>query len=147
MEFNREIEISEHEAELMARGLYAVARAEGGVHEREEMLIGEFVADTIGGAVSLAALARQAAPTAEELKTLSADAGRLFLKTCLLLAYVDGNYHIDEAKVIRAYAAALGLAEAELTEMENGVREYLLSQLVHLKNTDATREVAKKLGM
>jgi tellurite resistance protein len=147
MEFFREIEISDHEAELMARGLYAVARAEGGVHEREEMLIGEFLAEN-GGATSLAALARQATPTPEEVKAgLSPEVGKVFLKTCLLLAYVDGNYHVNEARVINRYAAALGVGEQELADMEHGVREYLLSHLVHLQNVDATRAVAKKLGV
>ncbi|HEY3359348.1 MAG TPA: hypothetical protein VGQ83_39225 [Polyangia bacterium] len=149
MEFSREIEISEHEAELMARGLYAVARAEGGVHEREEMLISELLADLGGGgAATLAGLARQPAPTPAEMKAgLSQGAGTLFLKTCLLLAYVDGNYHVDEAKVINGYAAALGASAADLQELEHGVREYLLAHLVHLKNVDATRAVAKKLGV
>ena len=149
MEFFKEIDVSEREAELMGRGLYAVARAEGGVHEREEMLIGEFLADLGSGAPTLAALARQPSPTPDEMKAGlgSPDAARLFLKTALLLAYVDGNYHLDESKVIAKYASGLGVGPTELNELENGVREYLLSQLVHVSNVDVARKVAKKLGV
>ncbi len=149
MEFFKEIEITEHEAELMARGLYAVARAEGGVHEREETLIADFLADVGGGAASLATLARLPAPSVDELKATlrSVDSAKLFLKTALLLAYVDGNYAKEEAQVIGKYATGLGVSAGELKDLEHGVREFLLSHLTQIRNVDVTRAVAKKLGV
>ena len=149
MDFFGEIEISDSEAEMFARGLYVVARAEGGVHEREEALISAFLDDVGGDSMSLATLARMASPTAKELKAAITrpEVAKLFLKTSLLLAYVDGNYAIEERKVIVDFAMALGVGDKELAELEQGVREYLLGHLVHLKNVDVARKVAKNLGL
>jgi tellurite resistance protein len=148
MDFFGEIEINDNEAEMFARGLYVVARAEGGVHEREEALISAFL-DDVGGSLSLASLARMAPPKATDLKEALArpELGKLFLKTSLLLAYVDGNYALEERKVIVDFAIALGVSDKELAELEQGVREYLLGHLVHLKNVDIARKVAKNLGL
>jgi tellurite resistance protein len=149
MDFFGEIEISEHEAEMFARGLYVVARAEGGVHEREEALISAFLDDVGGGALSLASLARMASPTAKDMKEALSrpEVAKVFLKTALLLAYVDGNYAIEERKVIVDFAVALSVGDKELADLEQGVREYLLGHLVHLKNVDVARKVAKNLGL
>jgi tellurite resistance protein len=149
MDFFGEIEISDNEAEMFARGLYVVARAEGGVHEREEALISAFLDDVGGGATSLASLARMASPTAADLKGVLTrpEVAKLFLKTALLLAYVDGNYALEERKVIVDFAVALGVNDHDLAELENQVREYLLGHLVHLKNVDVARKVAKDLGL
>ncbi len=150
MEFFDDIEISEHEAEMFARGLYVVARAEGGVHEREEALIGAFLDDVAGGSVTLASLARMSSPTAKDLKAALGgrpELAKLFLKTALLLAYVDGNYAIEERKVIVDFAIALGVGDKDLADLEQTVREYLLAHLVHLKNVDVARKVAKNLGL
>jgi tellurite resistance protein len=150
MDFFGEIEISENEAEMFARGLYVVARSEGGVHEREEALIGAFLDDVAGGKMSLASLARMSSPSAKDLKDALGgrpELARLFLKSALLLAYVDGNYAIEERKVIVDFAIALGVNDKDLADLEQGVREYLLGHLVHLKNVDVARKVAKNLGL
>ena len=150
MDFFGEIEISEHEAEMFARALYVVARAEGGVHEREEALIGAFLDDVAGGSLSLASLARMSSPTAKDVSHALGgrpELARLFLKTALLLAYVDGNYALEERKVIVDFAMALGVNDKDLADLEQAVREYLLGHLVHLKNVDVARKVAKNLGL
>jgi tellurite resistance protein len=149
MEFFGEIEINENEAEMFARGLYVVARAEGGVHEREEALISAFLDDVGVGALSLASLARMAPPTTKDIQAALGrpEVAKLFLKTALLLAYVDGAYALDERKVIVDFATALGVNDKDLAELEQGVREYLLGHLVHLKNVDVARKVAKNLGL
>ena len=149
MDFFGEIEISDSEAEMFARALYVVARAEGGVHEREEALISAFLEDVGGGTMSLATLARMAPPTASELKAAITrpEVAKLFLKTSLLLAYVDGAYAIEERKTIVDFAVALGVSDKDLAELEQGVREDLLGHLVHLKNVDVARKVAKNLGL
>jgi tellurite resistance protein len=148
--FGDEIQISESEAEMFARGLYVVARAEGGVHEREEALIGAFLDDVATGSLSLSTLARMSSPTAKDIKEGLGgrpELARLFLKTCLLLAYVDGNYAIEERKVIVDFAIALGVNDKDLADLEQAVREYLLGHLVHLQNVDVARKVAKNLGL
>ena len=150
MDFFGEVEITEHEAEMFARGLYVVARAEGGVHEREEALIAAFLDDVAGGTLSLASLARMSSPSAKDMKGALGgrpELARLFLKTALLLAYVDGNYALEERKVIVDFAMALGVGDKELAELEQAVREYLLGHLVHLKTVDVARKVAKNLGL
>jgi tellurite resistance protein len=149
MDFFGEIEIGEHEAEMFARGLYVVARAEGGVHEREEALISAFLDDVGGSTLSLSSLARMVAPTGADLKAAldRPELAKLFVKTALLLAYVDGNYALEERKVIVAFAEALSVSDRELAELEHAVREYLLGHLVHLKNVDVARKVAKNLGL
>jgi tellurite resistance protein len=149
MDFFDEIEISDGEAEMFARGLYVVARAEGGVHEREEALISAFLDDVGSSSMSLASLARMASPTASELKAGLGrpEVAKLFLKTSLLLAYVDGSYAPEERRVIVDFAMALGVGDKELAELEQAVREYLLGHLVHLQNVDAARKVAKNLGL
>jgi len=149
MDFFGEIEISENEAEMFARGLYVVARAEGGVHEREEALISAFLDDVGGGGLSLASLARMTPPKAADVQAGLGrpEVAKLFLKTALLLAYVDGSYALEERKVIVDFATALGVNDKDLAELEQGVREYLLGHLVHLKNVDVARKVAKNLGL
>jgi uncharacterized membrane protein YebE (DUF533 family) len=58
-EFLPEIDIREDQAEAIARGLYAVARADGNVHEREAAMISEFFNTTTDHPSHMAALERQ----------------------------------------------------------------------------------------
>ena len=71
---------------------------------------------------------------------------QLFLKTAILLAYADSEYSQKEKAWIEKTAKALGVEGKELARLDELVRTFLLSQLSHLANTDATKEVAKKLG-
>ena len=60
MDFFPEIEIQKDQAEAIARGLYAVAKADGAVHEREAANIAEFFGSTTESASDLNALAGEA---------------------------------------------------------------------------------------
>lgn len=151
MEFFPEIHISASEAEAIARGLYAVARAEGGVHEREAALIRSFYgeASTDGSARSLAALenAPDLDPEALALALGSPELRMLFLKTALLVAWADNNYADAERAAIGRYAGALDVKPEALVSLEQAVKEFLLGQLLHLSDVESTRQVAQKLSL
>lgn len=147
-EFFPEVNLSRAAAEAIARGLYAVAHVDG-LHEREAGLIASFWIDAGGGAGALSDLERGAAITAAELAAaLHSDAERqLFVKTALLLTWADGEVSDAERNKVQELARALGVDDATLQKLDAGVKDYLLSHLVHLQNTDATRAVAKKMNL
>lgn len=144
-----EIEISQSEAEAIARGLFAVARADGQLHEREAGIIAQFYADVAGAAspAVLGDLERSARPEPAQLAAELArpEVRAIFIRTAVLLAYVDNRYAPGESKLIADYATAMGIGREDLAEMETMAKEFLLAQLAHIKNIDAVVEVAKKL--
>jgi len=145
MEFYPEIELQHSAAEAIARGLYAVAKCDG-MHEREAGLIASFWIEA-GGGGSLSDLERGSAISPAELATaLHSEAERLlFLKTAILLTWADGRVSDAERQSVNGFAKALGVDAATVEKLENGVKDFLLQQLAHVQNTDATRAVAKKL--
>jgi tellurite resistance protein len=142
-----EVEINEDEAEAIARGLYAVARADGNVHERERALVSELFASISDRPSDLAALDRRGPiePDTLALALPRGDQRQLFLMTALLLALCDGDYGSGEAALIKKFAAAMEFSDAELATMTTRVKEYMLSQLSHLQNVDAAVAVAREL--
>lgn len=146
-QFFPEIEVRDQEAEAIARGLYAIARADGEVHPKELALISEFFTGTSSHPAALAALERSDAITPEELASLlpAGQVRELFVKTALLMAYADNQYSSKESQVLIAYAKALGIDEKQVNALEDQVKDFLLSQLTHLKNVNAAAQVAKEL--
>ncbi|MGE5186502.1 MAG: hypothetical protein ACM31C_30810 [Acidobacteriota bacterium] len=146
-DFFPEIDIRDDQAEAIARGLYVVARADGKVHEREAAMISEFFNTTTDHPSHLASLERTPQITPANLAAIlgTNDLRRLFLKTAILLAYVDGNYTAPEQKTIGEFAKACEVDGKELGQLEQSVRDYMLSHLAHLQNTPAVVEVAKSL--
>jgi tellurite resistance protein len=142
-----EIDVTSDEAEAIARGLFLVARADGAVHEREVALISEFYASAAGHAAGLGALERLAPIDGATLAAVlhSKEKQELFLKTAMLLAYADGAYGAAESKVVSSLAGAFGANEKDLRLWETQVKEFMLSQLTHIKNSDAVAQVAKEL--
>jgi uncharacterized tellurite resistance protein B-like protein len=147
MEFFPEIEIRQEQAEAIARGLFAVAKADGTVHDREAAIIAEFFASTTDMASDLGALERAPAiePATLKLFLPTADLRRIFVKTAILLAYADSAYGANESKIINDYAAALEVSGKDLALLEQQVKEYLLAQLSGLTNTAAAVAVAREL--
>ena len=144
-EFFPEIEIKESQAEAIARGLFAVARADGTVQDREAAMIGEFFNSTTEHHADLGSLARAPAITAAALAAMlpSPELRHVFIKTALLLAYVDGVYAPGEQKLIAEFAKALEVTD--LKQLEAQVKEYLVGHLTHLQNVQGVAEVAKGL--
>ncbi len=142
-----EIEIGPAQAAAIARGLVTVARADGHMHEQEGALISEFYASLSDSPADLAAL-QKADPVDGEFMAASLATGdqrRLFLKTAILLAFADGNYTGAESKLIGEYATAFGVEADELARLEQQVKEYMLSQLTGITNSESVAEVAKEL--
>jgi tellurite resistance protein len=141
-----EIDIREDEAEAIARGLLAVAKADGTLHEREAALIADFYGSIHERPIDVAVLDRLERVDGHYLATMLADEGvrTLFVKTAILLAYADGNYSAAESKTIQEYAGALGLSD-KLADLEQQVKEFMLGQLTDIRNTQAVAEVAKEL--
>jgi uncharacterized membrane protein YebE (DUF533 family) len=148
--FFPEIEISAEQAEVMARGLFAVARAEGGIHEREKTLLMSFYSDVAEDSSSRSLSALEHAPDvspSEIAAALTSQAhGLLFIKTCILMAYADNHFGERERDIIGGFAKALGLGEEHLSALETDVRSFLLSSLVRLANSEAVATVARELS-
>src|SRR5262249_37228727 len=141
MDFFREIPVNQAQAEAMARGLFAVAKADG-VHERQLALISSFYADVGGSARPLSELEPRADTVPTELAATlgTGEHAQLFLKTALLLAWADGSVSAEERACIGRYANALGTGKDALATLEDGVKDYLLGHLSHVQNVDATRK-------
>ncbi len=147
MEFFPEIDIQKEQAEAIARGLFAVAKADGTVHDREAAIIAEFFSSTTDVVSDLGALERAPAiePATLRLFLNTPELRSIFVKTAILLAYADSAYGANEAKIINDYAAALEVTGKDLALLEQQVKEFLLSQLSGLTNTAAAVAVAKEL--
>ena len=141
-----EIEVTEANADAIARGLMAVAKADGDVHIREEAMITEFYAGLHSNPSDLAALTRgepiDEASLAAQLPSL--ELRMLFLKTGFLLALADNDLSDAERSCLRGFAKAFGL-DGELETIEGEVKEFMLAQLTHLQNAEGVAEVAKEL--
>ena len=146
-EFLPEIDIREDQAEAIARGLYVVARADGQIHEREAAMISEFFNSTTDHASHLGTLERAPQITATNLAAIlnTKDLRTVFLKTAILLAYVDGSYAPPEKKAIAEFAKAFEVDAKALTGLEHSVKDYMVSHLSHLQNVQAVAEVSKSL--
>ena len=146
-EFFPEIEIREDHAEAIARGLMAVAKADGEVHPREGAMIEEFFVSVTDRPSDLGRFEREDAIKPETLAAQlpGADLRRLFIKTAYLLAYADGHVGDGEAVLLNKFAAALGVDKDEVALLEQQVKEFMLAQLSHLSNVEAIAEVAKEL--
>ena len=148
-EFLPEIEIRDDQAEAIARGLYAVARADGNVHEREAAMISEFFNATSGDdhASHLAALERQPKLEPGNLAAIlgTAELRQMFIKTAILLAHVDNAYSPNEARQVAEYAKACAIDDKSLQQLEASVKDYLLSHLSHLQNVQGVAQVAAEL--
>jgi len=107
MDFFQETEITANQAEVIARGMLAIARAEGGVRDAEMALIRSFYSDVTGGdARQLAALhtAPDLSPETAATALTSDVLARLFLKSCILAGYADGTYAPQERAEVERYA-------------------------------------------
>jgi tellurite resistance protein len=145
MQFFPEIPLNQNQAEAIARGLFALAKADG-VHESEISLIAAFWGETGGSDRALSDLSNRDDITAEELSSAlpSKELRQIFLRTALLLAFSDGEVSAKESEVVLGYCESLGLG-ADLPQMEEQVKEFLMGQLAHIHNTEALVKISKKL--
>ena len=153
MDFFPDIHINAHEAEAIARGLFAIASVDG-VHERELALISEFHSAAAAGdsgdpsSAGVSSFSRIMPLEPEALAPLlvGAPLRELFIKAAYLLAWADGSVSASERTKIAAFSKALGVAADAQTKLEAQVKDYLLHPLSRLSNVEAASKVAKKLG-
>lgn len=145
MQFFPETPLNPSQAEAIARGLFALAKADG-LHIRETSLIAAFWGETGGSERALSELENRDDITTEELSSAlaSKELRHIFMKTALLLAFADGEVSAKESAVVLSYSEALGLG-ADLPVLEEQVKEFLMGQLAHIHNTEALVEISKKL--
>jgi hypothetical protein len=138
MTFFPEIPIDEPQAKMIARGLMAIARAEKGVDPRELAIIRDFYPGDPEALTN---------PLGTELAAAfgKGELPRLFLKSALLVAFVDGEYGAQERALVDSWGAELGIPAEEIASLEQSVKEFLLASLARLSNVEAVAEVAKKL--
>ncbi|MFH1807811.1 MAG: hypothetical protein ABIJ09_03645 [Pseudomonadota bacterium] len=149
LDMTQGIELSQEQAALFARGLFALSRVDGH-EEREGMLIKSFWMDVTGEADVNGLKQLEASPDID-IKQLAAGlsspgARELFMRTAILLAYADGSVSALERKWLETAGQAMGFEVADLTRLDELTRTTLLGQLSHLANTDAAAQVARKLG-
>ena len=146
MDFFPEVMLNEDEAELIAQGLLAVARSDGQLHDRELALVQSYYGEIVDDGV-LRRIEAEGDIAADVLATGLArpPIPMLFIKSAILCAFADGTYHPKERAKIEEYAAAMNIGATALAELEQSVKEFLLSQLKHLHNREATLQVAKEL--
>ncbi|HSI04358.1 MAG TPA: hypothetical protein VLC93_07785 [Myxococcota bacterium] len=150
MELNPESHITPIDAELIAKGLMAVARADGKLHEREAMMIRMFYADAGDSGVSTVANLERETPIDPAMLASGmgkGDVATVFLKSAFLVAYADNDCAKTERALIEKFSDALGYSRDQLLLIENSVKEHLLQQLTHVKNVEAVAQVAHELKL
>jgi tellurite resistance protein len=148
MDFFQETEITAGQAEIVARGMLAVARAEGGTRKAELELVRSFYSEVSGGGARHLASLEQAPDLTPEVAAtaLTSDTlAKLFLKSCILAGYADGTYTDEERAVVNGFAKALKVDAKVLGELEQSVKEYLVSHLAGLSNVEGAAAIARKL--
>lgn len=134
-----DVELTQPQADGIARATLAVARADGVLHARELALIEEL------GAVDPGAAEPEPAELARLLPTREAREACLF--SMHLVALADGSYSGEERQVIERYAAAFGLEGEALGRSQSAAKAFLMEPLLGLANTTAVLEVSRKLPM
>jgi uncharacterized membrane protein YebE (DUF533 family) len=135
--------------QVLVRGMYSVARSDG-VHATELVLLREFYESCRRDVQGLA--------TFEEVVSvpLDEDTARdilntqelrdVFYKSCLLLAFADGQLSAPERAELERLAHIMGLSEERRATLTEAARGYLLQQVAHIHNVDALRSVLKELS-
>jgi hypothetical protein len=149
MDIITEVPLSHEQAALFARALYSLSRVDGH-EEREGMLIKSFWMDVVGDGSILDLKSFEHMPdvTGEDLARglPTKEQRQMFMKTAVMLTYADGTVSDKEKQWIGEVGKVLGLSEQDITRIDELVRTYLLSQLSHLQNVDALKDIAKDLG-
>ena len=147
--FGGEMPVTADQAAAIARGLFSLANVDGRV-EREGMLIQSLWMDAVGAdsVNRLKELERMPdVDSAELARSLPTGELRgLFMKTAILLAYADSSYSDKERAWVKKTGAALGFDEKQIGRFDELVRNFLMSQLAHIHNTDALVKIATKLN-
>jgi len=138
-----------HHLQAIVRAMHDIALTDG-VHDAERVMLRGFYESCQQDAAALASfddLISVPFDLAAIVDDFKQSAQKIaLLHSCLLLAYADGSYSVDERRKVQGFADALGMSETDLQQIEEGVTDYLLQQISRISNTDALQEVAKELN-
>jgi tellurite resistance protein len=98
---------------VFARGLAAVARADGAPDQPEQHAIQALLGGRLG----------ENAPR-EPIESVWPHA-ELFVRACIHVALVDGHYRVEEARTVGRLAHRLGLSSQRLAQLEKQVFDKL----------------------
>ena len=132
--------------QVIVRGMWAVARCDG-VHDTESTMLRDFYRGCSQDAEALTdfdALVSRDFDIAEATDVLTSDElKRVFLQSCMFLAYADGAYSAQENALISQYASNLGMSQDTLTELRGLVGDHLISQVARVHNVDGLKAVVR----
>ena len=133
--FETEVPVDGDAAAVIARGMRAVARADGLIHQRELALIASFEANV--------------PPDADGGRPLVGDALKLvYLRSLILVALADGAVSDAELAQIRELAGEQGLGDADVEREVLSVKRRFLSVFAGVNVfRDAVVRVARDLGL
>ncbi len=132
----------------LTHGLLAVARVDG-VHDNEMALVRQFYDECSRAGDPRLEEVAQGEFDAENAAKLfdTQELRQMFVKSLILLAFADGSYAQLEDDAIRKYAGIMGLEGPAVDSLLESTRDFLLSSLTHIRNTEALTEVMKKLSL
>jgi hypothetical protein len=138
-----------HHVRAIVRAMWEVATADG-VHDTERVMVRGFYEscqqdtpslssfdELVGGEFDFVA-------AAESFDNV--DLKHALLKSCILLAYADGQYSHGEQTKVQEYAKLLGVTPPDLQGMESAVADHLIQQISRIQNTDALQTVAAEVA-
>jgi tellurite resistance protein len=137
-----------HHVQAIVRAMHEVALSDG-MHEAERVMLRGFYdacqedARALASFDELIATPFDAAGAKEIFDSRERRAA--LLQSCILLAYADGKYSEGERRKVLAFAAAVGVSEAELLALEGGVADHLMQQISRIDNLEALKQVAAEL--
>jgi len=147
LDFFAEQDLSFDQVKALTSGMYAVAKVDG-VHDREmSMLRGFYEACTRSGDPRFEDVLQGEFDANKAAKLFTGNAAKLYVKSLVLLAFADGHYAKAEDTMIRTIAQSFGLASADVDHLVESTKDYLLSSLAHVQNTDALKKVAQRLEL
>ena len=138
-----------HHVRAIVRAMYEVANADG-VHDAERVMMRGFYEGCLEEGKGLSSFDELVkgefdfAAAAEAFNTF--ELKHTLLKSCILLAYADGQYSQAEQRTVREYATLLGVDGAALAGIEGAIGDHLIQQIARIQNLPALQEVAAEVA-
>jgi len=128
------VDFDEKTAALIAKGMMAVAKADGDIHPREIALIQAFQAD-----VPISDL--------DEDAVLEPGSGATYLNSLVLVALADGHITPEEHTIINELAQKHGLSSDDVETSINWAKSYFLEAFSGVEIfKDSVTEIAESLN-
>jgi len=146
--FGPALDLELNHVQIMVRGMWAVAHADG-LHEAERTMLRDFYdgcADDSGALANFDDLVSQEFDAAEAREILNTPELQLaFLQSCMFLAYADGTYSAKERELIETIAKDIGVPDELVAEARDRVGDHLIGQVARTSNIDELKKVADEV--